>query len=72
MIARRWVAMIVFACFASVAGGFAPTARAEGSPKDSSSAKSSDTGKKTAAKARKRRKPVREGDTDENGVVYSK
>lgn len=72
---RRWFSTVVLACIVALTGiavGFVPAARAEGASKDSSSAKSPDSGKKAAAKPKKRRKPVREGDTDENGVVYSK
>ena len=65
------VALACFVSFTGIAVGFVPAARAEGASKDSSGAKSSDSGKK-AAKSKKRRKPVREGDTDENGVIYSK
>lgn len=72
MIGRRLVFTVAFASFAWIAVGFVPAARAEGTSKDSSTAKSSDSGKKSAPKPKKRRKPSREGDTDENGVVYSK
>ena len=75
MTGRRWFSTVALACcavFTAIAIGFVPAARAEGAFKDSSSAKSSDSGKKAAAKPKKRRKPVREGETDENGVVYSK
>ena len=75
MTERRWVATVVFALFAWIAGVFAPPACAEAPPasKDGAGAKASDGDKKKATgKPKKRRKPVHEGDQDENGVVYSK
>ena len=79
MTERPWVSTVVFAVFAWMAGVFAATARAEtppasvGASKDGAGAKASEGDKKKATgKPRKRRKPVHEGDQDENGVVYSK
>ncbi len=66
----RWVATIGFAWFASTAVGFVPAARAEGSSKDTSGAKSSENGKNAAAKPKKQRKPAREGDRDDKGEIY--
>jgi hypothetical protein len=73
MLGRRWVSRIALAGFAWLAVGFVSVARAEEASKDSSSAKSPDGGKKKAAgKAKKRPKPLHEGDTDDRGVIYTK
>ena len=71
MIARRWVSIVALAVFAGIAVGFVSAARADGESKSTSGANSSEKGKKTA-KPKKRRKPVHEGDTNENGVIYTR
>lgn len=65
----RWVSMVAFAGFAWIAVGFVPAARAEEASKDTSGTKSSDSGKQTAAKLKKHRKPTREGERDDKGQI---